>query len=425
MNEDILSFIWQFQYFDNKDLLTDGGQAIRVLQTGHRNASSGPDFSGARIDLDRLTWVGDVEIHVNASDWHRHNHDPDPAYESVILHVVWTNDQPIRRADGTLIPTLTLDGKVRQSVLQRYFRLVDSQNSIPCADQFGNTALIDKYGMLDRVLLERLARKADDILALWTENLSDWEETSYQVLGQHFGFKLNDAPFFQLCKAIPWRVMRMQNNQVFPIEALLFGQSGLLPAHPKDDYGKALRSEHRFLVKKYRLGPAMEATEWRFLGLRPVGFPTIRIAQFAQFLACSPNIFAGMIHAARILDFQRMFKLRQTEYWTLHHHFEKPSGKKIAFMGRDASNNLIINVAVPLLTAYSRSRKLPEYLDRALAFLTDLPPENNRITRLWESLEMRVSSASDSQGLLEWYGQYCSQKRCLSCNIGAKIIRQI
>ncbi|PWJ57345.1 uncharacterized protein DUF2851 [Dyadobacter jejuensis] len=424
MNEEILSFIWQFQYFEKKELLTDEGQAITVHQIGQRNRTSGPDFSGARLALDQLLWVGDVEIHVNASDWHRHQHGPDHAYESVILHVVWNNDQPVARRDGTLIPTLTLNGLVRQSVITQYHQLVDSPLPIPCADQFEAVSSLEKLVMLDRVLLERLQKKADKILEIWTENLSDWEETVYQLLGQHFGFKLNEAPFARLCSLLPWRLIRQQKDRILPLEALLFGTAGLIPEHPSDDYGLSLQTEYAFLSKKYQLHTQMVPTEWKLLRLRPVGFPTIRIAQFAQYLAQSESLFTHFVNTPSLSKIQQMFHLKQSPYWVTHHQFEKTSTRPISFMGKESTNTLIINVVAPLLVAYGTTRKLPELIDRALLFLVSLPAENNRITRLWKTLDMNVGTAADSQALLEWHAQYCSQKKCLQCTVGAKLIER-
>jgi hypothetical protein len=434
MNEDILSFIWRFQYFDTSTLHTDANAPLQIRRAGHRNTNAGPDFTDARIEIDSVEWIGCVEIHVKASDWYVHQHENDKAYETVVLHVVWENDAAVYRLDGTLVPTLTLKGIVRLSVLERYRLLQNESEEIPCANLFSQVPDLQKLSMLDRVLLERLHKRANRVIALLQRNQLNWEETTYQWLGQHFGFKLNDPAFLRLTEIIPWKILQRHRTSPVQIEALLFGGAGLIPENPQpakadeatedEKYIHQLAQEYRFLSAKYDLSPgAMELHEWRFLRLRPAGFPTVRIAQMATLLSRQASLFSLFIKTKRVEELYTLFHLQQSGYWSAHFKFGKKARTKVPPMGKDAAGLLIINAVIPLMVAYASQREQPELLERALSWLSQIPSENNRITREWERLDMRVKTAADSQALIEWYNHYCTSRRCLECTVGASLVR--
>jgi hypothetical protein len=436
MNEEILSFIWRFQYFETPNLKTDEDETLSVTRTGYRNTNSGPDFSEARVIINGVDWAGSVEIHVRSSDWFQHAHEVDPTYENVVLHVVWENDRPVIRADGTVLPTLSLRGLVRRSVLDRYDQLLHVGDEIPCSNSFEQVQELQKFAMLDRVLLERLDKKSSQVIALLSDNHQDWEETAYQWLCQHFGFKLNDPAFLKLSQNLPLRIIRKHKDNLLQIEALLFGCAGLIPDNletetldnPADEqlYVQELRREYQFLASKYVLRHSQMAFhEWKFLRLRPAGFPTIRMAQLAVLLSKSSGIFYELTSAQSISQLHQLLDLRQSAYWINHFHFEKTAKSKVPAMGKDAGNLLIINAVVPLMVAYSKQRQLPAMLDKAISWLSALPAENNRITREWEKLGMKVKTSSDSQALIEWYHSYCTPRRCLDCTVGASLIRSV
>lgn len=423
MNEEILSFIWRFQYFEKSEVRTDEGLLITVLRPGSKNSNSGPDFSHARITIDGVDWAGCIEIHTKSSDWLRHSHELDQSYESVILHVVWENDNPIRRTDGSLIPTLSLQGLVPLSILNRYHQLLGQPDEIPCSDSFEQVDHIHKLAMLDRALLDRLDRKATMVVDLLNENNQDWEETSYQWLAQHFGFKLNTPSFLRLSKILPLKVLLKHRNSPLQMEALLFGCAGLIPENTVDDtYPNALLREFQFLASKYQL-TCMQAHEWKFLRLRPSGFPTVRLAQLAVLIRNSNGLFSTLTNATNVAQLHQLLNLKQSDYWQKHYLFNKESKAVVPSMGKDASDLLIINAAVPLLVAYSKQRQQPDLLDKAIEWLSEIRAENNQITRKWKTLGMNVNSAADSQALIQWFNNYCTPKRCLECNIGTSLLR--
>ncbi|MCE7060890.1 DUF2851 family protein [Dyadobacter sp. CY343] len=424
MNEEILSFVWRFQYFESTNLVTDEQKRISVVRTGHRNNNAGPDFLEAAVVIDDVHWYGSIEIHVRSSDWFVHTHDSDPAYESVILHLVWENDKPVMRQDGTLVPTLALKGSVKNSIMERYALLQDMGDTIPCAGMFSEIHEIHKYAMLDRVLLERLDRKAVAVMELLEKNRNDWEETAYQWLGMHFGFKLNDPAFLRLTQIVPLKVIQKHRDRLLDVEAILFGSAGLIPEKSEDIYVRSLQNEFRFFSTKYKLADkVMQPHEWKFAKLRPAGFPTIRLAQLARLLSIEGNLFSTIISVNSFEKMEDLFQLRQSDYWIRHYVFDKKAATPVPFMGKDAGSLLTINGIIPVLVAFARQRQQPELLDKAIDWLSQLPSENNRITREWATLGMRVKTSADSQALIEWYNNYCLPKKCLDCTVGAGLVR--
>ena len=427
INEDLIGYLWQFQYFDKEDLHTDEGQALTVLRQGLLNGNAGPDFEGVHIQLDEVLWVGDVELHVRSSDWTKHAHQTDRSYESVVLHVVWENDSPIRRKDGTLLPTLSLCGRVSQAILDRYDYLISQPSTIACANLFREVDTFTKLRMLDRVLLERLSQKAERVVQLWKETQYDWEETAYQWLAYYWGGLLNGPPMGRLAKVIPLKILQKHRDNLLQIEALLFGGGGWLADAPSEEaYCTELAREFRFLSAKYQLADkGIQPHEWKFLRLRPAGFPTVRVAQWAVFCQSLPSFFSTLIEAERPEHLQALFGVQQSEYWQKHYRFGKEAGAKVPRLGQSMANSLIINGAVPLLFAYGQERGLPALVDKAVRWLETLPAEHNTVTREWSSLDMVVKTAFDSQGLIEWQKAYCGPKRCLSCTVGATLLKPI
>ena len=285
MSESFIHYLWQFQYFSKHNLLTTQGEEIVVFHPGFKNTHAGPDFYQSRIKIGDLEWIGSVEIHIHSSSWEAHNHNVDEAYENVVLHVVWSDDKPVKRMDGSLIPTLELKSRVDDVLQLAYKKLVNSPEEIPCATSFGNVSEITKLSMLDRALSERLETKAEAVNQLLLQNNNDWEETVYQVLAKNFGFHVNADPFLQLAQNLPYKIIMKHSDKLIQIEALLFGHAGFLEEAREDEYTSTLKREYDLLSRKYSLGSGrLNKAQWKFLRLRPANFPTIRLAQFANLL---------------------------------------------------------------------------------------------------------------------------------------------
>jgi hypothetical protein len=426
MNESFLHYIWQFQYFDKKDLNTSTGESITVFNPGFKNTHAGPDFYDAKLKIDSIEWAGSVEIHIYSSGWMEHKHHTDPAYENVVLHVVWEENEKIFRADGTLIPTLELKPRVAQSFLLRYKRIIHSRHKVPCANAISLVPAVIKRSMLDRALMSRLESKANHILLALDKSHADWEETCYQMLCKNFGFKVNTEPFLQLAQSLPYKILMKQGDKLEQIEALIFGQAGFLNETVNDAYYLLLKREYTLLGKKYDLKEKqMNKAQWRFLRLRPANFPTIRLAQLATLLFHQKNIFSRIITLRSLNDLMLIFAAKPSAYWLHHYQFFKKQSKEIPALGKTSVENIVINSIVPMLVAYGKRKDDQACIDRAIELLQDMHTEDNTILRTWEELGISSQSAFDSQGLIELHNSFCIRRRCLDCNIGFSLLQPI
>jgi hypothetical protein len=392
-----------------------------------KNHHAGADFSHAKLIINEIEWIGDVEIHVKSSDWFSHQHQTDKAYNSVILHVVWENDKTALRNDNTQIPTLELKYLIDKQVIEKWEKLEFSTTPIPCASQWENVESLYKVGMLDKTLLQRLERKSLVIRELLHQTQNDWEETAYQWFVKHFGFKVNNEAFEQLAHAVPLKSIQHHADQLLQIEALLFGQSGLLPERDEADdaYIEAIYKEYRFLAHKFGItSKQMAAHQWKFARLRPANFPTLRIAQLAAFLHQSPRFFSQFLFLNDLDELRKFFQIQVSPYWLHHYHFFKKTGKHTTQLGKQSIDLLIINVVIPLLVAYSKEKNESVFLERSIAFLEKMPAETNHSTKMWEEVGLKIQNAADAQASLELFQQYCQPKKCLDCQIGVRLMKR-
>lgn len=420
MTEEFLQYIWNYNLFDKKPVRAFTGEKIEVLTTGEHNKDAGPDFFNAKIKIDDTTWVGNVEIHLKSSDWLKHKHDKDKAYDNVILHVVLVNDAETTRTNDEIITTVRLS--FDKKLFAHYQILLQSQLWIPCENDFHK---IDKFIVahwLNNLLVERLENKSDYILQNLSLNKNNWENTFYQQLARNFGFKLNAEPFELLAKSLPVVYLAKHKNNLLQIEALLFGQSGLLNDNFSDDeYFQSLKKEYKFLRHKFNLKP-VDKHLWKFLRLRPSNFPTLRISQFATLIYKSTALFSKIIEVNGIKELNKLFKISASEYWDTHYVFNKESKKKKKILGKTAFNIIVINTIVPFLFVYGKSKDNEVYKNKAIKLLEELKPEKNSIINNWEKTGVKAINSFYSQALLQLKNEYCAKKKCLKCQIGNKII---
>lgn len=421
MPEEFLQYIWENRLFFSERLTTTTGERLEIINPGKRNSDAGPDFFNAKVKIEKTTWAGNIEIHSKASDWNKHRHQHDKAYDNVVLHVVENADNEITRTNGELIPTLELQYPAQ--LAQNYRDLLEAKTWIPCADHFYKTDPIVLQLGFNRLMIERLENKTKEILLRLEQNNNNWNETFYQMLARMFGFKVNAIPFELLAKSLPAGILGKHNNNLFQLEALLFGNAGLLNSQLLgDDYFLQLREEYSFLYKKYKLKP-IGGHLWKFLRLRPVNFPTVRIAQLAALLNGTEFLFSKILDAKTIDSLKKLFKVKASAYWDLHYNFNRQSKRKvIKELGDSSVQVLIINVVIPFLFVYGEKQNKNELKNRALDFLERLPPESNSIIAQWAKLGIQARSAFESQALLQLKNCYCETKKCLNCHIGVKLV---
>ncbi|MFM6976869.1 MAG: DUF2851 family protein, partial [Sphingobacteriaceae bacterium] len=289
--EDLLHYVWKSGMLLAHQLQTNSGDSLKIIQPGIANYHSGPDFQNALLRIGKTKWAGTIEMHLQSSDWYNHQHQDDEAYENVILHVVYEHDRAVFRKDGTEIPVLALKDLIPNQLLNTYRDLISSKNWIPCVPAIQSVDHIFITSWLNRILIERLELKSNEVISLVKELKGSWDDAFYITLARNFGFKNNALPFECLARSLPQQLLARHKNQALQVEALLFGQSGMLVNEFDDYYPKQLKREYRYLSKKYHLN-ALDESIWKFMRLRPANFPSIRLAQFAALVLKSYHLFS-------------------------------------------------------------------------------------------------------------------------------------
>ncbi len=424
MNEAFLHYVWQYQHFDRAELKTTTGEVVSIFNPGMKNADAGPDFFNAKVRIGDFFWSGNVEIHIQSSEWVNHRHHADPAYENVILHVVWHEDQSILRKDKSKLPTVELKGRIADELLLNYKKLINQTSRIPCAVFLPRVPDIKKILMVERALAERVERKATGMLDLFKHNNLDWEQTTFQLLCRNFGFKVNSNAFERLAEILPYKILLKHTDQLLQVEALMFGQAGFLDNSSTNEYFQKLKREYLVLSRKYGFGDrTLSRSQWRFLRLRPANFPTLRIAQLVALICKEKNIFSRIVNASNCEELTNLFGATQSEYWQKHYNFEQVANDSVPALGNESIFNIIVNTVVPLMVAYGKLKDNQERVDKALDILYQIPSENNAIIRSWLAEGIQSRTAGESQGLIELFNNFCLKKRCLDCSIGFSLIQ--
>lgn len=422
MQEDFLHFVWRLGRFRMTDLVTTTGETISILDTGQHNHHAGPDFLNARLCIGTTLWAGNVEMHLRSSQWYAHGHEKDPNYDNVILHVVLDEDQVVYHANGERIPCLNLRPYLSPGLARQYLRLLHSEYWIPCQTQLHQVPAIKRQLWLDRLLIERLEQRTEQLAERLAHNQQDWEETFHQSLAWGLGLKVNADAFLMLAQSLPLKVLLRHRNSLLQLEALLFGQAGLLEGTFSDGYPKSLQREYAFLQTKFGLKP-MSATHWKFMRMRPANFPTVRLAQWATLLYRTGTLFGKMLAAQNLREIENALVVELSNYWQTHYRFDKPAGKNNKVLGRARIHLLIVNVIAPFLFLYGKSRDDQRFQDRALQLLEEVPAERNQILKQWQQLGIEAKHASDAQALLHLKKEYCDKRRCLDCAIGCQVLQ--
>ncbi|MBO4613807.1 MAG: DUF2851 family protein [Bacteroidales bacterium] len=422
MHEDFLHFIYKNRLWTKgTELLTDN-TPFEIIDTGLHNHDSGPDFFNAKIKIDGIVWVGNVEIHVNASDWHKHHHDGDHAYDNVILHVVYNSDCDITLPNGRTLPTWEIS--FPQTIFNRYSDFKLNEKPIACADYIDLVDNIHISMWMEKMAVERLEHKSEHISEILNLTNGNWNETLYIVLARNFGFGTNALPFEQLAMHTPLNVMLHNTDNLFTLEAIAFGQAGMLERQPNDEYTKKLADEYHFQQKKYNLTPIPESM-WKRSKMHPVNSPETRLAQFAAIMQ------KFQLLADRILNnrFDRNIfdNLKLSDYWKTHFSLGKLSAKeKETKIGMQTIDKILINTVIPFSYLYGKTTNPNFDSEKTIDMMRSIKAEDNRETRAFAEIgKIACDNALDSQAMLYLKKNYCDAKRCLNCNIGFQIMKEI
>lgn len=420
MNEDFLQFLWQYRLFNEQELVSESGENIKIINIGTKNSDAGPDFFNARIEYNEIEWAGNIEIHNNASDWNKHKHHQDETYDNVILHVVWNKDCEVFTTKNR--PVLTIKLPVLDKTKVEYLDLYENHKLIACSEKLKNFNLpITTY--LTSLSIARLEKKSSFIHFELKESNYNWEETWYRVLAYSYGLKVNAQAFLMLAKSIPLSIIQKNTGNLLTIEALFFGQSGLLPSESADNYVTSLINEYKYLQSKYQLIP-LNSTVWKFSKIHPPSFPTMRIAQWAAFLNKNANAITDFLKVQPLKKLMAMFSCQPSPYWKEHYSFGTKTQNTKMNTGKGFINIILINSFFPFAFVYSKERLNSELNEWILDMLEAMPAEKNYIIKEWTQAGIVPQNAFQSQALIHLYENYCKPRFCLRCNIGTYILLQ-
>ena len=418
MNEALLQFIWQYSLYNATGLKTAEGEAITMIQPGQKNTHAGPDFQDARIKIGDTILAGHVELHVSSSDWLKHGHQHDDAYKNLVLHVVYNND--VEAFNN--IPVLELKQHIPSHIKVNYAGLVHTSKPIPCSGLLDSVKDITKESWLSRLLAERWEQKLNEWQVLQKKNVDDWRNLLYWSMAANFGFKVNAAPFLMLAQSLDMNILAKHRENLLQIEALIFGQAGMLDQDFEDPYPNKLKEEYAYLRKKYKLRPILTHL-WKFLRMRPANFPTVRLAQFAALIHKSLHLFSQIIEVYTVKEISPLIDVIASEYWDTHFRFDEPSPYAPKHMGQSSVHNIIINTIAPIQFLFAQRHRSESQQEKALQLLEAIPAEKNRIMDEWQRCGWQAINAAQSQSLIQLHNNYCAKKNCLNCAVGLSLIR--
>jgi hypothetical protein len=419
--EDLLQYAWKYRLYSEVDLCTAEGIRVTVIDAGMQNRDAGPDFFNAKVRLGDTLWAGCVEVHRRSSDWYAHRHDRDAAYDSVILHAVEEIDAEVYRTNGEPVPQVAI--RVLPEVREHIEWLLSRDSPSPCLERVGEVAPVHLSAWLSALASERLERKTEAVSRLLERHGNDWNEVFYVSLMRSFGLGANSDAFERLAASLPFQYILKRRNDRTAVEALLFGQAGLLGGENDDPYFRLLQREYLFLQRKHGLQP-VDGFLFKKLRMRPVNFPHVRLAQLAAFWCRNDTLFSEMLENCSPKMLGERFEVSVSEYWMTHYHFGKPSPKRPKNIGRSALTIILINTVAPMLFAYGRKKQASEYCARALELLESLPAEQNSLVALFMQAGVAAKNASDTQALIQLRREYCERKKCLYCRIAYHLVRK-
>ena len=419
--EELLHYVWKHKIFPLNELTTTTGQRLEIIDTGLANRDAGPDFFNAKIKIDGVVWVGNIEIHTHSSDWFKHGHHQNPVYSNVVLHVATCIDTEVYRNNGESIPQMQLT--CPEHIRENFKELANTDQYPPCYRIIPSLSKLTIHSWMSALQMERFEQKNAHLIERLRFCNNHWEDTFFITLARNFGFSINADAFEEWAKHIPLRAIDKHRDNLFQVEAFFFGQAGILDDIDGDEYYLKLKREYEYLAHKFELNP-MDVTRWRFLRLRPNNFPHVRIAQLANLYHRSYGLLSQLMEKETIKEVRDLLRGGTSEYWLNHYTFGGCSPSYPKTLSDSSLNLIIINTIIPFLYAYGIHRGKEKLCTRATTFLEELKPENNHIIRMWCECGLKVAHAGDSQALIQLKKEYCDKKKCLYCRIGYEYLKR-
>ena len=412
----------EFELYRQWQSLTDSGayplangQVLQVIHSGKLNTARGPDFRSARFILNGVTYQGDVECHVRAEDWYRHQHHLDPAFANVLLHVIAPGQETSQPVTHTLssdpIPTVSLPS-FRSPQTERV--CAAGSDALPVIHALGRERFLDKSRRLEHLLHTFSA-----------------ERIFYDMGLTVLGYGGNETGFRMLARHLPWSWFNrfIQTHSQQTIEAVCLGQAGLL--HNTPAYSAQLNALFKACQPALEYQP-LPGTIWQFAGIRPQNYPSFRLAGWSTLYSRQARPFSTLYERLcdrlPLSELQRFinafFQFPCPPYWQTHYSFQKErppaAGSRYCF-GVSRINEFLINLVLPLAYALARQSGSAGFAEYVLAFYAGLrqPGLYGRLKRTFPGLAS-VRRIQAMQGLLHLQQHYCFSKACGLCPLNGK-----
>lgn len=423
MKETVLHYLWKFKKLRSQTFTSVDMQPIEIIHPGYHNHNAGPDFLNAKVNINGIEWNGHVEIHVNSSEWEKHRHQFDDAYNNVILHIVYKCDQAVFTHSGIELIQAEIKDLVNESDIVNALNFIENKNPIPCLNQLKEIDAITIRSQKERALFTRLENRYNLIDVELKKTKNNWEQITYQLLAKAFGTNINKHAFERLAETLPLSLLQKEGYSLLRTEAILFHYSGLLKDE-KNEYALELIEIAKQVELKHEI-KSLSKQEWKFSAMHAYNFPTVRLAQFSSLIYSQKNIFSKIIDAKNAKELIVLFSTKASEYWDNHYNFNQPA-KNIAIklLTKSFLDSIFINAVIPILFAYGKHSQNPELTERCLEFLESISVEKNSIVDTFKKAGVETKTAFDSQALIELKNNFCTYKKCLSCGIGLKILNR-
>lgn len=421
MKEELLHFIWNYKLLKPQELFSVNGVPIRIIHPGDLNKDAGPDFFNSKIEIDGVKLVGNIEIHVNSSDWIKHGHENDKAYNNLILHAVYNHDKTIHQNTKHNVEVVELKNYLDKDILKKYNSLVTSEYTLPCSKQIKNVNSLKLQSWIQRMLIERLETKTDYAKQLFEVSKNDFTQTFYLMLARNFGFKINGEPFELLAKHLPIHILLKHSANLFQLEALLYGVAGFLSKPYKNKYLQQLQNEFEFLKNKYKL-VELDISLWKMLRLMPANFPTVRIWQFAMLIHKCPELLSSPEKFNTVETLSKAITFKHEGYWRDHYLFDGKEINNVKAIGKNSIQNILTNTFAPFLFFYGKKTGNDKLINASTECFQDLPFESNHKTRHFIKAGLKFETSAESQGLINLFDNYCKNKLCLQCGVASNLL---
>jgi hypothetical protein len=444
ISESFLAQVWQQQLAGREALVTAGGDTVEVLHPGRPTHDCGPDFRDALIAINGHRPVqGDVELHFNARDWRAHGHHRDPNYDRVILHVAMQSNGILRSplCSGRAVPVLALSQSLSASTEELSGQLCQPPfGEEPCYQAFLRYGEDEVTQVAEEAGDERFRRKALRLEAALTHGQPD--QVLYEGFMRALGYSQNKEPFELLARLLPLSALEesAKRGDCIRIQALMLGTAGLLPsqrsvANRGHESSTASEVEVEELERSWSCSGrprAMNASKWRFHGIRPENSPTRRIVAASYLLVRHRGRplsgIPPVMNRLALTDVQeyleRSLTVQVGGYWASHFDFGAVSGWRPALIGRSRARDIIVNVVLPFSFAWAQVPTREWLRDLSVGLYENHSGlEENWITRHMKAKVFgdgtaRMDSARRQQGLIELHEAFCAGHRCHECPLG-------